>query len=554
MIGAILARNGASTIIIDSQRHPRFAVGEATIRETTMMIKILAERFDVKELHDITSYVAVTEGVSRRCGMKRHISYAYHETGVPQKDGQHFQVLVPETFEGPEIHYLREDIDTYLAKVAQKHGCDLREGVRIAEISITESGVHAVLDNGETIDASYVIDATGFRSVLADKFGLREQPPRFRSNTRSIFTHMTGVKPYEDCALSKTDSSTHRWSQGTLHHCFDGGWFWIIPFNNGPDPENNLVSVGLQLDNRKFPHDGTPPEEEFWKFVKLFPSVEEHFADAVSARPWISSGERLQYSSSKTVGDRWCMMSHAAGFLDPLFSRGLVLTMRAMLPTAELVLAALQDGDFSAERFAKLDEIQQRTLDNIDAMVEGMYTSWQSFDLFNAFAKFWYSTGVLGFFQIESAYSHYLRTRDRERLRRALYGQFRGSLCSAFEEFQPYFAKQIALIQAVSDGNLAPSEAAPQIMANINAVDFLPPGFNFGDPVKRVGGPFTLEHWKRIQTWGNFESPKSVKESLYSGDGEENYKRFMAKVEMALASDRLTPIRSFIARTNPAIQ
>jgi FADH2 O2-dependent halogenase len=351
--------------------------------------------------------------------------------------------------------------------------------------------------------------------------------------------------------LSQSDPSIQRWSQGTLHHCFDGGWIWVIPFDNGLDSSNPLVSVGLQFDNRKFPYRGIDAETEFNETISRFPSVQEQFKDARATREWISSGERLQYSSRQIVGDRWCLAPHAAAFLDPLYSRGLVLTMRAMLPMAEKLLGAIEDGDFSARRFAQIEELQQHTLHNVDVMIDGMYTSWQDFDLFDAFARFWYSTGVLGFFQVEAAYSTFLRTGDRDRLRDMLFGQFCGSLCSAFAEFQPYFAKQISTIQAVEAETLSPKQAAAEIMQNIRSVDFLPPGYNFGDLTKRVGGPFNLKHWRQIQNWGNYESPKGVKESLYAGNSDENYERFMNRVETALKSDRLSAIRKFIAETNP---
>jgi FADH2 O2-dependent halogenase len=426
----------------------------------------------------------------------------------------------------------------------------VQEGVRIQDVEIDGLGVRITLSAGTTIHASYVVDATGYKSVLADKLALRECPPRFRTNTRSIFTHMTGVKRYEDCSLSQSDPMMQRWSQGTLHHCFDGGWIWVIPFNNGPQSSNPLVSVGLQFDNRKYPFRGTPPEIEFKETISRFPSICEHFRDAVPARGWVSSFERLQYSSNQTIGDRWCLMSHAAGFLDPLFSRGLVLTMRTMLPTAEKLLAAVEDGDFSANRFAQLDDLHQRALDNVDVMVEGMYTSWRDFTLFDAFARFWYATGVLGFFQLEAAYSVFRRSGDRERLRDMLFGSYPGSLCSAFPQFQPYFADSIAAIQAVDAGTSMPGQGASKLIGLIREADFLPPGFYFGDLEKRHGGAFDVEHWRQIQTWGNYESPKEVKDSLYPGSSDENVQRFMSHVDASLQSERLAAVRSFIASSS----
>jgi FADH2 O2-dependent halogenase len=45
----------------------------------------------------------------------------------------------------------------------------------------------------------------------------------------------------------------HMWHDGTLHHIFDGGWFWIIPFDNHKKSQNSLCSIGLMLDCRKYP-------------------------------------------------------------------------------------------------------------------------------------------------------------------------------------------------------------------------------------------------------------------------------------------------------------
>lgn len=551
ILGAILAKNGARVFIADASRHPRFAVGEASIRETTMMVKVLAERFGVPELLHLVSFVAVDGNIAKTCGMKRNIGYAYHREGRLSDPEEIYQVAVPETFEGPEVHYFRADVDQHLVKVAAKYGCVIREGVRVEDVDIDDRGVRVALAGGDVVEAKYVVDATGHKSILAQKLDLREDPPRFRTNTRSLFTHMTGVARYEECPSARAQKIPQRWSQGTLHHCFDGGWMWVIPFNNGPSGENPLVSVGLQLDNDKHPYRGATCEEELAAVLARFPSIAEQFREAKAARPWVLAGPRLQYSSKRTVGDRFCLMSHAAGFLDPLFSRGLVLTMRTIFPMAERLLAAVEDGDFSAARFALVDEVQQKTLDNIDAIVAGMYTSWQSFPLFDAFARFWYAAGVLGFFQIEAAYSYFLRTKDRDVLRRMLYGADRGSLCSAFPAFQPFFAECIAAIQGVDEGRLDHDGARKRIMALIKSADFLPPGFHFDDLEKRHGGPFDVPHWEQILTWGNYHAPKEVKDSLYPGEPDENVRRFMGRVSESLASPRLAPIRSFVASLGP---
>ena len=73
------------------------------------------------------------------------------------------------------------------------------------------------------------------------------------------FVEKEGVEPPATLAS--------RWHEGTVHHVFDGGWFWIIPFDNAQGSENPLCSIGLTLDMRKYPHRGVPPQQEFEEIV-----------------------------------------------------------------------------------------------------------------------------------------------------------------------------------------------------------------------------------------------------------------------------------------------
>jgi FADH2 O2-dependent halogenase len=53
---------------------------------------------------------------------------------------------------------------------------------------------------------------------------------------------------------------------------FEGGWLWIIPFNNHPYSTNTLCSVGLQFDIDKHGPAGDP-EEEFTRFLDEHPPL-----------------------------------------------------------------------------------------------------------------------------------------------------------------------------------------------------------------------------------------------------------------------------------------
>ena len=130
---------------------------------------------------------------------------------------------------------------------------------------------------------------------------------------------------------------------------------------------NPLCSVGLQLDPRLYAErPDLSPEEEFFAFLDRYPDMARHLRGGKAVRPWTCTG-RIQYSSARVVGDRYCLLGHAAGFVDPLFSKGLYATLSATFLCAHLLLQAQNDGDYSAARFAPLETLTLNYLDSADA-------------------------------------------------------------------------------------------------------------------------------------------------------------------------------------------
>lgn len=549
VLGSILARHKARVLIVDAAKHPRFAIGESTIPETTKFLKILGDRFDIPEFTNLSSFIGVRSKISRNCGLKRNFGFVYHRQGQPQNPDEIYQAVLPDAFEGPEIHYFRQDVDAYLFEVAQQYGATVRENTRIADVNISEHGVSLVTTEGETFEAQYVVDGSGYRSVLAYKFGLRENPSRFKTHSRSIFTHMIDVKAYEDCLPAGYHDVPRKWSQGTLHHCFDGGWMWVIPFNNGPECPNSLVSVGLQLDTRKFPNRNLPAQEEFDWFLSLHPSIAVQFESAKAVRNWVSTGDRMQYSSKQTVGDRYCLTSHASGALGPLYSRGLASTMTAILPLAEELLDAIEDGDFSAQRFDRIEQLQQRTLDNVDSLVGGSYTAWQSFELWNAWVRIWYTSIKLGHMHIQAVHEKYRRSRAPQDLREVHLPHV-GSFCPGLDAYQEFFSKAVKIIDAVRAEELSSSNGATQIFELIQGADFIPPAYNLSNPESKHTGQFDFEQLLSIAIWGNYHAPKDVKEKFFSGSAEENLTSFKNKYEEYTKDPRVNEIRQFLENTS----
>ena len=86
MLGTILAYQGAKVVIIDAGTHPRFALGESTVRHTFRMIKIMAERFGVPEFKtEFNSGEQLHKHVSNHFGVKKNFGFVYHREGQHQK-------------------------------------------------------------------------------------------------------------------------------------------------------------------------------------------------------------------------------------------------------------------------------------------------------------------------------------------------------------------------------------------------------------------------------------------------------------------------------------
>jgi tetracycline 7-halogenase / FADH2 O2-dependent halogenase len=503
MLGAVLARNGVKVLLLDAGTHPRFAIGESTIPFTSGMTRIIADRYGVPEIKPLSSFRGVQRHISRNCGRKQNFGFIYHREDRPQDPYEINQLVVPSVLR-TESHLFRQDVDMYLFQVAVKYGAHTRLNTRIVDVDIDpDQGAVLRSDRGDEFRASYVVDAGGFRSPLADKFELREIPTRARVHSRSVFTHLIGVRPYDQAPAARRHDQPNPWHNGTLHHVFDGGWMWVIPFDNHPDSTNPVCSVGLTLDPRVHAKTDTPPEVEFQQFLDRFPAIAWQFEEAKPVRPWVSTG-RLQYSAKQIVGDRFCLTSHAAGFIDPLYSRGMTNTLELINIMAWRLIAAARDGDWSTERFEYLETLQQGLFDFHDDIVYSSFVAFRDYGLWNAVNRTWQLGTMLGNVVIEDAYFRYIRSGDDKVFLDLEDSRYPGSPFPVSPKFNELgrFTRQVC--QSVENGTLAPRDAAEQIFGQIREADYLPPSFGFGDPGQRCfnaspGKMFRNAIWSRRQ-------------------------------------------------------
>ncbi|GAC1357785.1 MAG: tryptophan 7-halogenase [Herpetosiphon sp.] len=407
-LGAILARQGLRVVIFEAGIHPKFAVGESMILETSEVLRAMAEFYEVPELAYFSSENYFGD-IGTSHGVKRHFSFLHHSTGQPQDLAKSLQAVIPKQPHGHELHLYRQDCDSYLTTVAISYGATVLQNTRIRDIQIQEQDVTILTEQGQSYDAHYVVDAGGFRSILAERFQLRDT--ELQAHTRTIFTHMVDVPCYNRVGASrKAYGIPYPLSQGTLHHVFEGGWLWVIPFNNHPAATNPLCSIGLQVDPRLYPvRRDLSPEEEFYSLIEQFPDIKAQLQGAKAVRGW-TRAERLQYSSKHVIGERFCLLGHAAGFIDPLYSKGLYTTFSSVSLLAHLLLQAHRDGDYSTERFQPLEQMTKAFVRANDRLVANSIKSWANYKLWSVYSIVW----LLGAY-LEYVYLTSTRVQSRNR-------------------------------------------------------------------------------------------------------------------------------------------
>jgi tetracycline 7-halogenase / FADH2 O2-dependent halogenase len=531
LLGAILARNGVKVLILEQSTHPRFAIGESTVPETTQMFGILAKRYGVPEIEKLSNYQNVRTSVSSACGIKRNFSFIYHRQGEAQRpqEATQFPTWAPPF--GPDIHFYRQDVDAYMLAVAIRYGAVVQQNIGVTEIEIDEKEVYIKTNRDDEYRASYVVDAGGFNSPIAKKFGLRETPCPMKTQSRSIFTHMVNVTPYDQCGADRSEHGLPSpFHQGTLHHVFDGGWMWVIPFNNHPTSTNSLCSVGISLDLAAYPKTNLTPEQEFKNIINRFPGIAKQFENAQSVREWIAT-ERNQYSSKQAVGERFCLLPHAAGFVDPLFSSGLGITLSTINQLSDRLIKATANNDFSTQHFASLETWLFKNLNHFDRLVSCSYIAFSNFNLWNAWHRIWMLGSFYGLSsQVEILY-RYEATKDPNAFGCYEMAPYRGLQALDFPEYAQLFNECATYVESVRAGTLLPDEAAEHIYKSLKNSELCPKPWQLAKSTQRFPGTLTLFPMLRLLTWGKFQSPAVVRKNFFVSGNLLHFSAIFWRVE-----------------------
>ena len=405
--GSILAmvarRIGLRVALLERGRHPRFAIGESSSPLAGILIEQLADRFELPRLKPLSAF-----GPWQRaypdvvCGLKRGFTYFKHETdrrfaAAPDRSNQLLVAASPND-ELSDTHWLRADVDAFLVREAIAAGVEYAEEVELEEVEWTAAGEPVLIGRRRgaplRITTRGVVDASGPRGFLTRALGIEERSFDGYPATQALFSHFTGVGRCDEMpdytgAGAHGESPPYPVDDAALHHCFDGGWMWVLRFGNGVTSAGVAVTDALATELRLA--DGEPA---WHRLLDRFPSVRAQFADARPTRgfDWMPG---LSYRAAAAAGPRWALLPSAAAFVDPLFSTGFPLTLLGI----ERLASLLESGGFFDDRSRRsldrpLDTYNTTTLAEVDhtaRFVAGCYAGFPRFDDFVQYSMFYFA-------------------------------------------------------------------------------------------------------------------------------------------------------------------
>jgi len=369
LLGMILTRLGRRVVIVDKQRHPRFAIGESSTPAADLVLRDLAQRYDLPKLLPLTRYGDWQQSLPQlACGLKRGFSYFHHRRGEPfvatPRHANELLVTASASDAVADTHWHRADVDAYFAQQARELDVTLHEETQVAGITRTHDWEVVLRDsqqNESVVRAGFLVDASGSGEVLAHFLGLENRAAALHTNSRAVYGHFTGVRPWQEF-LDEIGCRTQDYPFGcddaALHHILDDGWMWVLRFNNG------VTSAGF----------ASSATRSWNAQLADYPSIQAQFRDARlvdSFNDPVSTG-RLQRIWSDFSGDGWALLPSAAGFIDPYFSTGIAQTVCGI---ERLARTFEQHESPPSEALSSYCDSLREEFSLIDALVAASYQS-----------------------------------------------------------------------------------------------------------------------------------------------------------------------------------
>ncbi len=403
LLAWILARHGRRVALVDSGRHPRFAIGESSTPLADFLLELISEEFNLPELAPLARWGSWQQTYPKlRCGKKRGFSYYAHEPHQHFSESeQHERSLLVAASVNDELsdtHWMRADVDQWLCQQAAAAGVQVYESTKIQSIERTNDGWSVNALRGEESLAwnpAWLLDATGAGGIVPRALNVPRIDDQLLTQTGSLFGHfifvqrMTGWLEHNNNV--ETSDDTFDGDDAAQHHVLSDGWMWMLRFDCG------VTSVGITRPTAQWQREGLVsknPNAAWENAIKRYPTVEALMSKADLFGPVqgdrISLGwmPRLSRLWSQAAGDRWLALPSTVGVIDPLHSTGLAHAISGVRRAAQILL-----HDVNAAQTQLLTEYNHDVVSEvrwIDRLVSTCYAGLPDFELFTTACAFYF--------------------------------------------------------------------------------------------------------------------------------------------------------------------
>jgi flavin-dependent dehydrogenase len=337
-VSTLLVQHGIKVTLFERERFPRFHIGESLIPETYWVLQRLKMLDKMKRSHFVKKY-----SVQFVNAMGKLSAPFYFWDNKPHECSQTWQVV-------------RSEFDLMMLRNAAEQGVSVHEGTRVLDLLFEDGravGVRIQKEDGsqEDVRSKVVVDASGQSTMLQNRFKLRRWDPVL--NKGAIWTYWEGA--YRD--TGRDEGATL-----VIQTPNKQGWWWYIP------QHDNMVSVGVvapfdYLFKGRGNHEQTYQEE-----LEKTTAVKERTSTGKRVTGYFATKD-YSYRSKQVAGDGWVLIGDAFGFLDPLYSSGVLLALKSGELAADAITEGLKHGDLSANQLGKWGPMFNQGVDRMRRLV-----------------------------------------------------------------------------------------------------------------------------------------------------------------------------------------
>lgn len=398
-----LHQKGFEVTLLEKSAHPRFAAGESSTPIADMVLRSLADTYDLPWLRQLSRYGSWQDAHPELvCGIKRGFSYYSHRRGRPfsptAAHGNELLVAASVDNRRSDTHWLRADFDHFLVQQAKAYGIRYFDHTKIRDVTKKPQGwvIQTETPSGTLqLHSSFIIDASGGSSFAGPFLGADTTTDGFKTASRAVFAHFRNVEPWDhylaERGISRSDYPFDP-DHSALHHLLGDRWLWMLRFNDGRTSAGIVHSL-MGSNSGRTSHAARLLWEDC---LQQYPSLQHIFRHARIADPpgRLAATGRLQRRLSRAAGPRWAALPHTAGFVDPLHSTGIAHTLAGLEKLLPLLTAYWDDINQLTSALRKYQESLFRELEWIDLLVAGCYRCMGQPKLFHAYTMLYFTAAI----------------------------------------------------------------------------------------------------------------------------------------------------------------